>query len=291
MKNLRIARVAAVGVASLLAISLGACGSSNAASGSASSTATKNANATTIEVATGGTPAPFVTQDTSGVDGQNVELTKAIFDKLPQYKVHFNVVDFGSIFAGMDSGRYQIAANNFTKTPEREQKYIFSDPLYNSSYVAAVPKNSSITKIDSIEDLAGKSIVVCGDGCNIAIGLESYNKQHPGKQVKLLYSNTDTPDALHQVENGKADLYLLDQPSYWYVQQKLQSSTKSVKLGDEAQQVLQKSGYAYLVFPKGQEKLRDDVNKGLKEVIKDGTSKKINVKWFGQDLTPKQDAQ
>jgi polar amino acid transport system substrate-binding protein len=274
-----------------LALSLGACGSSNAASGSASSTATKNANATTIEAVTGGTPAPFVTQDTSGPDGQNIELTKAIFDKLPQYKLHFNVSDFASIFPGLDSGRYQIAVNNFTKTPEREQKYIFSDPIYNSSYVAAVPKNSSITTINSIQDLAGKRIVVCGDGCNIAVGLETYNKQNPDKQVKLVYTNTSTPDNLRQVENGKADLDLLDQPSYWYTQQKLQSSTKSVKLGDEAQSVLQKSGYAYLVFPKGQEKLRDAVNKGLKEVIKDGTSKKINVKWFGQDLTPKQDAQ
>ena len=47
--------------------------------------------------------------------------------------------------------------------------------------------------------------------------------------------------------------------------------------------------YSYFVLGKEETQLTKDVNKALKEVIKDGTSKKINEKYFGTDYSPSYD--
>lgn len=38
-------------------------------------------------------------------------------------------------------------------------------------------------------------------------------------------------------------------------------------------------------FKKGNEELRDKVQKALNEMAADGTMKKISEKWFGEDIT------
>ena len=47
--------------------------------------------------------------------------------------------------------------------------------------------------------------------------------------------------------------------------------------------------YSYFVLGKEETQLTKDVNKALKEVIEDGTSKKINEKYFGTDYSPSYD--
>ena len=70
---------------------------------------TAAAEPVTIYAATGGSPKPFTFVDSSNqLTGHNIELIKAIFDRLPQYKLEIEVTDFPSIFAGLESDRYQI---------------------------------------------------------------------------------------------------------------------------------------------------------------------------------------
>ncbi len=39
-------------------------------------------------------------------------------------------------------------------------------------------------------------------------------------------------------------------------------------------------GGSHYYFPKGEEQLRDDFNKALREIISDGTAKKIQEKYY-----------
>lgn len=277
-----------IGIAAVaaLALPLAACGNAGASQGSASGDSSTG-NVRTINAVTGGTPAPFTFKDAQGnVSGQNIELTEAVFKKLPQYKLKWQTAEFSSLFSGLDAGRYQLAVNNFTKSKEREAKYLFSDPIYSNSYVAVVGKNSGLKTIDSLDDLAGKKVIVCASGCNIALALDKYNKANPDKASKLTYSQTEGIDAIRQVENGTGDVYLLDKPTFGYLKKKVGFDAESVDLGEKAQSTLAPDSYSYLVFPKGEEQLVKDVNKALKEVFKDGTSKQIDEKWFGSDQTP-----
>lgn len=49
------------------------------------------------------------------------------------------------------------------------------------------------------------------------------------------------------------------------------------------------NSYAYYIFPKDQEELRDKVDEQLKELKKDGTLTELSQKYFGQDTAPEDD--
>lgn len=59
-------------------------------------------------------------------------------------------------------------------------------------------------------------------------------------------------------------------------------------LGLDAKAIADNS-YAYYIFPKDQEELRDKVDEQLKELKKDGTLSKLSQKYFGQDTAPEDD--
>ncbi|NMM92877.1 transporter substrate-binding domain-containing protein [Bifidobacterium oedipodis] len=270
--------------------SLTACGAA-AASESSSATNSNGDEVRTIQAVTGGTPAPYTLKNTDNKpDGQNIELVQEVFKRLPQYKLEISFAEFKGIFPGLDSGRYQIAVNNFAKTPEREQKYIFSTPMYKNEYVAVVSEQSGIKNIDSLSDLAGKTTITSADGSNVQLALQKYNQANPDNTIKLEYNSADQVNQLQQVKDGKVDFSILDAPTVRYYEKKIGLKLNTVELSDKVDEELQNQNYSYLVFPKGEEKLRDDVNKALQEIIKDGTSKKIDEKWFGADQTPDPDA-
>ena len=111
---------------------------------------------TVIHAATSGNPRPFTYIDEEGnLVGQNIELIKAVFDKLPQYELEIEVTEFPSIFTGIDAGIYDLGVNNIAKNPDREAKYLFTDPEMVNHYIAVVNKNIDITSIEDLTELAG----------------------------------------------------------------------------------------------------------------------------------------
>lgn len=66
----------------------------------------------------------------------------------------FAETEWDGIFAGLDSGRYDIAANGVEVTDERAQKYDFSTP-YGYIRTALIVRGDN-TDIQSFEDLKGK---------------------------------------------------------------------------------------------------------------------------------------
>lgn len=275
---------AAAVLAVLLAAGTAACGGTGTAT---SSTANSGTKVRTITAVSAGAPAPFITKASDGsLDGQNIELTKAIFAKLPQYKLVWKTADFSAIYPGLDAGRYQMGVNNFSKAAKNKDKYLFSDPLYSAPYVAVVRKDDSLEKVSSFADLAGKRIIVPPAGLyNIVSSLEAYNKKNPSKASKIVYSQAEEADAIRQVENGTGDVYFLDGPSYYYLKDKAGIDAKRIDIGEAVESKFSADSHAYLIFSKDQTQLRDDVNKALKQVIKDGTATTISKKWFGEDLT------
>lgn len=289
MKRGIFARVLAGGIAVLMTVGLAACGSAQAAQESDASAST---GVRTIRAVTGANPAPYTFKDENGeLTGENIELAKAIFKELPQYKLEFETADFKAIFPGLDSGRYQIAVNNFAKTDERKDRYLFSKPMYKNRYVAVVAPGSSIKEVNSLSDLAGHTMLTSADGTNVSIALQKYNKDNPDNPINLKFSGVDIPDQIRQVENKQVEAIIIDGPMFDFYTKKLNSKAQAIELGEKVSQELQDQNYSYLVFPKGEEQLRDDVNKVLEKFYKDGTSKKLDEKWFGSDQTPPLDAE
>lgn len=49
-------------------------------------------------------------------------------------------------------------------------------------------------------------------------------------------------------------------------------------------EVIEKSP-AHMIVRKGENKLREEINEGIKEMKSDGTLAKLSKKWFGEDYT------
>lgn len=242
---------------------------------------------TVVTVATSGSPKPFTYVDGKDqLTGQNIELLKAVFKKLPQYKLKLEKTEFDSIFSGLNSGRYQMGVNNIAKNPERQKNYLFSDPMFKNSYVVIYKSdNKEAKQANSWDDLAGHS-TVGSTGVNTSTAIEEFNKKHPDKKIDLNYSEEDLTTQLQGVESGKYDFLLMDKPMFEYYQKELGLKLTGKPVSSDLEKELLSEPYSYFVFSKDQKQLQKDVNKALKEVIGDGTSKKINEKYFGEDYSP-----
>lgn len=241
----------------------------------------------TIQAATGGSPKPFTfVDDKKELTGHNIELIKEVFKRLPEYDLKIEVTDFSSIFAGLDSDRYQIGVNNFAQNEERKEKYLFSNPIFSNKFVAIFSKdNKKADSIKSWSDLGGLS-TISEAGINITTAIESYNKSNPNNPIKVDYSEEDLTLQIQHIEEGKYEFVLMDKPMFEYYQKEFNFNVKGVDLNNDMAKELMEEPNSYFLISKGNDKLLNDVNKALKEVFEDGTSKRINEKWFGTDYTP-----
>lgn len=112
-------------LASILAVTLAAgvlatgCGSS---SGSASKDSSSDSGKTVIKAATGANAKPYVyVGDDDKPAGYDVDVLNAVFDKLPDYELEYEVTDFGSVLSGLNSGNYQIRSTTSLTTKTVEQ--------------------------------------------------------------------------------------------------------------------------------------------------------------------------
>ncbi len=267
----------------ILVFSITGCGQKNSANSSNSGAGEAKKK---IIIATGGMPKPFSYVDSNNnVTGYDIDVVKAIFEKLPQYDISFEKTEFTSIFAGLDSGRYQIGANNFAMNEQRKEKYIYSDPIFQNQYVIAVASDNN--DINSFKDLLGKKTEV-NTGTNYATALENYNKNHSDKPVVINYTDADILPTLQHVESGQFDFELIDAAMLKQYIDEYSLKIKTIKLAKEDSDLIG-TPYSYLLIGKGAdgEELTKDVNKALAEVVKDGKIKEISEKYFKDDFSPK----
>ena len=108
-----------------------------------------------IVIATEGTWSPWTYHDENDtLVGFDVEVAQRIADKLG-VKATFVEAEWDSIFAGIDAGRYDIAANGVEITDERAEKYDFTQP-YGYIRTAIIVREDNET-IHSFNDLEGKT--------------------------------------------------------------------------------------------------------------------------------------
>jgi polar amino acid transport system substrate-binding protein len=254
---------------------------SGQAAGDTDTGSTDSTEKITIYAATGGAPRPFVYLDDNGdPTGHNIDLIKAIFAKLPQYDLQIQVTEFPSIFAGLDSDKYQIGVNNFGMNEERKEKYIFTDAIFSNERSIVATKSIDLSNVNSLADLAGKKFI--GEaGVNQTTVVEKYNEANPDKQIEINYTEADLTVQLQDIQAGKYDFTLIDTPMYYgYFQPEFNLDlSEKVLASDEHED-------SYLIVSKGHEQLAEDINAALKELVDDGTTKEINEKYFGKDYTP-----
>lgn len=223
-----------------------------------------------IVIATEGTWAPWTYHDEDdNLVGFDVEVATKIAEKLG-VKATFVECAWDSIFAGLDSARYDIAANGIEVTDERAEKYDFSTP-YGYIRTALIVRGDN-EDIATFEDLDGKDTANSIASTYMTLA-ESYGATAIG---------VDTLDqTLEMVLTGRADATLNAEVSFYdYMKVHPEADLKVVALTDEASLVS-------IPVRKGEENaaLLEAINQAIAELTESGELAEISERYFGTDIT------
>lgn len=232
----------------------------------------------TVVVGTEGTYKPFNYKDKDGnLTGYDIDVLKEADSRLEELKFDFISVQWDSLFLGLETGKYDMVADELVKTPEREEKYQFSENSYFSAQTYIIVREDEDT-VSSLDDLKGKVIGV-SVGTLYANILEEYNAKN-GSALHIQYYEGNITSIFQDLEAGRIDAAMNDK---LILNDAVSTLGLKIKAVGEPMDVSR----AYFIFPKGEsgDALREALDGALDEMISDGTLAEISVNWFGEDLT------
>lgn len=220
-----------------------------------------------LVVGTEGTYPPFTFHDDSGkLTGFDVEIAQEVGKRLG-VEVEFLETQWDAMFAGLDSGRFDMVANQVGINPEREESYEFSDPYISSTAVLVVAKDNE--EIKSFEDLEGK-LSAQSLTSNYAETARSFGAEIEGVE--------GFNQAIELLNSGRVDATVND--NLTVLDFLKQRPDANIEIVDEASDVAKSA----LLFRKGSGAIVEEANTALAEMIEDGTYDKISEKWFGENV-------
>ena len=193
--------------------------------------------------------------------GFDIELMEAIGEKIGRTP-EFQDTSFETIFRDVAQGKFEAVISAATITEEREKAVAFSDPYYLSEQAILVKEGSDIT---GLEDLSGKTVGAQQGTTGLELGKE---KADAGE----LRPYPEGPDAVNALKAGTVEAVIIDAP----VAQNAVEKSGGVEI---AEKVPTEESYG-IALAKDNTELLDEINKGLEEVISDGTYTTIYKKWF-----------
>ncbi len=171
----------------------------------------------------------------------------------------------------LESGNIDCIWNGFTMTG-REDNYTWTEPYMANTQVFVVAKDSGIS---SQADLAGRVVEVQIDSSAEAALKEAADLTATFGQ---LLTTADYNTAFMDLEQGAVDAIAMDVIVAGY---QIKQRNADFVILDES---LSEEEYG-VGFKKGNEELRDKVQGALEEMAADGTLKRISEEWFGEDIT------
>ena len=214
-------------------------------------------------------PFTFVQQDE--LQGFEVDVMNAVGEEAG-FDIAFETMSFSGLVGALESGRIDTIANQITITPEREARFVFTEPyVYDGAQV--VVKAGNEDEITGPEDLKGRTVAV-----NLGSNFEQLLRDLPYADeidIRTYESNIEQDTAL-----GRVDAFVMDRVSSTQV---IKESPLPLALAGQPFSEIRNA----LPFRDDDEgrALRDRVDAALGTLREDGTLAEISDKWFGADIT------
>ena len=216
-------------------------------------------------------PSEFLDTDGKTVIGFDVDVFDAVAAKLG-LKTKWVTADFGTIIAGVDSGKYEAGVSSFTINSDREKQATMIS-YFNAGTQWATQKDNP-TGI-SVDNACGHKVAVQQDTVQVDdLNTRSKKCKDAGDKGITIDQYKAQDDATAAVVSGKDDAMLADSPVCAYAVQKTNGQLEL--LGD----IYDSAPYGY-VLPKdaATSGLADAIKGALQAIIDDGTYKKALDKW------------
>ncbi|MDO5630719.1 MAG: amino acid ABC transporter substrate-binding protein [Paracoccus sp. (in: a-proteobacteria)] len=229
------------------------------------------AAADTIRVGMSGNYFPFTFVRADQLQGFEVDFLNAI-GRETGHDIEFVTMGFSGLIGALESGRLDTVANQITMTPERAERFDFSQPyVYDGAQVVTRAGNEG--NITGPESLSGKTVAV-----NLGSNYEQLLRELPNAteiDIRTYESNLQQDTAL-----GRVDAFVMDRVSSAQV---IAESPLPLALAGEPFSEIQNA----LPFRKDAagEALRTQVDEAITRLKESGELAEISVKWLGADVT------
>jgi len=213
-------------------------------------------------------PFESVNERTGKIEGFDIDLLTAIGQK-EGFTIDVHNALFDTIFTALSYGQYDLVVSASTITDERKQTVSFSNPYFRSGQLIVVRK-ADAANVKTTADLAGKVI-------GVQLGTTGAQAAKGVKDVKSVREYPTAPEALQALSNGDVDAVINDDAV------SLNIILNSPRLNLVAVGGPFTAEYYGIAIRKDCAALLDKVNKGLAEVIADGTYAQIYAKYLGEE--------
>jgi His/Glu/Gln/Arg/opine family amino acid ABC transporter permease subunit len=223
-----------------------------------------------VRVGTEGTYPPFTYKDprTQKLTGYDIEVVEAVAKKAG-WRLQFVQSTFDALFPALDANRIDVIANQVTINPEREARYLFSTPY---TYSHGVIVTAAGTKdIRSLADLKGRTTAQSETSNWAQVARDA------GAKVQSVEGFAQAAELLVQ---GRVDAIVNDNIAV--LDYLASTGSKEIKIVGNAGDEISKQA---LAFRKSDTALRDEADKALADLAKDGSLAKISEKYFDADVS------
>ena len=225
----------------------------------------------TYVVGSGGTYRPFEFENSQKqLEGFDIDIIKAVA-KAEGFDIKLVNTPWEGIFATLNSGDRDIIISGITITDKRQQMVDFSAPYFPAEQSIVVPNGS---KVDSVNALKGQKVGVVNSSTGDIVVSEVL-----GNNSTDIKRFDNTPLMLQELyedglgaavgDVGVVKYYIKNHPE------------KEFKLVPDSKFERQYFGIA---VAKGNQKLLEKINAGLKKIVADGTYAKIYTQWFDANV-------
>ena len=219
----------------------------------------KKRDAQTLTVATCADYPPFEYYAKDGaLQGFDIELARLVGRQLKR-DVSFQVLDFASVLASLETGNADIGISTISVTPQRKKQFQFSTPYYTQVLCAIRLKHTP-------HSFSGKII-----GCQAGTTMEEWvKKYHGAERCITMDDNTQLVEAL---KSGQVDVVVID--GY-------QGHAFCARHSDLARTTLGAAPSYYAVACAKNSDLMESINKALDFLKKSGELEALKQKYHLQ---------
>jgi polar amino acid transport system substrate-binding protein len=222
-----------------------------------------------ITIATDATFPPMEFVDTNkSIVGLDIDLMNAAA-AAGGFTVEFKNIEWESIFAGLNNGNYDAVMSSVTITDEKKKTMDFSMPYINAGQILTV--SAELNGVTSLAEMKGKTI-----GAQIGTtGAFEIDKIRAADNL-----NEKTYDeiglAFEDLFNGRIDGVVTDVPTA--ASYAIQNDKYTGKMKFAGTPFTEE--YYGVVVKKGNARVLNIINAGLKKILDSGADKTIEDKWL-----------
>lgn len=265
--NKKLSKVIICGVIAMMTLT--ACGGKKETKKSEES----NSKEKTITVGCEATTPGWIQASENGdLAGYDYDVWKEI-GKRTGYKIKYKVMEWDGMWSMLDQGRIDSVGEQISISPERKEKYDFSEPYAYNVYCLLAAKNNK--ELKTMKDLKSGMTISCETNTSDENIVNAIDKEYNVKLKKTYYDGMSVQD----VALGRCDLWPRAETSCIATVKEI-NDLKILGKTD----ILEINAYPFAKTKRG-EKLSKEVSEAIKDMHKDGTLKKISEKWFGTDIS------